>query len=289
MILVTGASGTAGKAVLQEVQKSGAKHRALYRSLEEAKKAPSNTEAVIADFAKPETLAAVLGGVDRVYLVCSPVPDLVQLESNMIDACAAAGVKHVVLNSALGAGDYAKSFPSWHRKVEDKLKGTRMSWTILRPNSFHQNAVTYYAPSIRAQGAFYSSLGNSRMSYLDVRDVGTAAAKALAGQEHVGKIYELNGPEALTSTEIADKIAKHAGRSVTYVDIPMEVQRKSMLDMGMPDWQVTALLDLQLYYVNGQGGEVDRVLQGLLGRPLITMDQFLSENAAAFREQAANA
>src|ERR1700739_2416989 len=141
MILVTGASGNVGKTVLQEVATSGAKHRAMYRSAAEAAKAPAGIETVIADFAQPETLGAALRGVESVYLVCSPIPELVQLESNMIDACTAAGVKHRVLNSALVAGDYSKSLPSWHRKVEDKLKATRLSWTILRPNSFHQNVL----------------------------------------------------------------------------------------------------------------------------------------------------
>ena len=289
MILVTGASGTVGKEVLHQVLQSGAKHRAMYRSHTEAAKAPSRTETVIGDFAKKETLPAALQGIESVYLVCSPIPDLVKLETNMIDACAAAAVKHVVLNSALGAGEYNKSFPSWHRKVEDHLRATRLAWTILRPNSFHQNTVTYYAPSIRTQGVFYSSLGDSRMSYVDVRDVATAAATALSGREHVGKIYELNGPEALTSSAVADKIARHAGRSVKYVDIPMTAQRKTMLDMGMADWQVTALLDLQQYYLNGQGGGVDAVLQTLIGRLPITLDEFIHENAAAFRAQAAQA
>jgi uncharacterized protein YbjT (DUF2867 family) len=289
MILVTGASGNVGKEVLREVAKGGFPHRAMYRSAQEAAKAPRGAQTVIADFAKKETLSAALEGVRSVYLVCSPIPDLVQLEGNVIDACVATGVKHVVLNSALGAGSYNKSFPAWHRKVEDKLRGSKLSWTILRPNSFHQNTVMYYAPSIRSQGAFYSSLGDSRMSYLDLRDVAAAAAATLRGAEHAGKIYELNGPEALTSTEIAQKIGKHSGRSVDYRDIPMEVQRKSMLDLGMPDWQVTALLDLQLYYVNGKGGELDDVLQQVIGRPPITMDEFLAENAGAFREQSATA
>jgi uncharacterized protein YbjT (DUF2867 family) len=289
MILITGASGTAGREVLRAVAKSGGKHRAMYRSAVEARKAPPGTETVVADFAKKETLGPVLRGVESVYLVCGPVPDLVELESNMIDACVEAGVAHVVLNSALGAGDYDKSFPSWHRKVEDKLRGTKLSWTILRPNSFHQNTVTYYAPSIRAQGVFYSSLGDARMSYLDVRDVAGAVAKTLAGKQYSGKIYELNGPEALTMSEVAEKIAKHSGRPVKYVDIPMETQGKSMLDQGMPGWQVTALLDLQQYYVNGKGGGVDDVLQRLLGRTPVSMDEFLGENAAAFRVQSARA
>src|ERR1700724_4786572 len=194
MILITGASGNAGGAVLHEVLKSGSGVRAMVRSQEDTAKVPQGADAVIADFADKPSLRRALDGVDTVYLVCSPVRELVELESNMIDACREAGVKRVVLSSALGAGDYAKSFPSWHRKVEDKLKGTGSSFTILRPNSFHQNVLTYFAPSIRAQSAFYSSMGNARTSYLDVRDIALVAAKALAAGEHSGENSELNGP-----------------------------------------------------------------------------------------------
>jgi len=289
MILITGASGTVGKAVLTEVARSGAKHRAMYRSAQEAAKAPAGTETVIADFADMSSLAAALRGVESACLVCSPIPDLVKLEGNVIEACQAAGVRRIVLNSALGAGDYGKSFPSWHRKVEDKLKATKMAFCILRPNSFMQNVLTYYAPSIRAQGAFYGAMGNARTSFLDVRDIAVVVARVLAGGTHDGKTYELNGPEALTYPELAQKISQQAGISAQYVNIPVEAQRKAMLEQGMPEWQVTALLDLQAYYTNGQGGTVDGVLQGLLGRPSITMDKFLAENAAEFRGQAAKA
>jgi uncharacterized protein YbjT (DUF2867 family) len=289
MILITGANGTVGKAVLAEVARSGQKHRAMYRSKADAAKAPAGTEAVIADFADKQSLAAALRGVESLYLVCSPIRELVQLEGNAIEASEAAGVRRIVLNSALGAGDYGKSFPSWHRKVEDKLKATKMTYCILRPNSFLQNILTYFAPSIRAQGAFYSSMGNTRTSYLDVRDIATVAAKALGGGPHDGKTYELNGPEAVTYAEVAQKISQHAKIPAHYVDIPVDAQRKAMLDQGMPDWQVTALLDLQTYYTSGKGGAVDGVLQALLGRPPITIDRFLEEFAAEFRGQAAKA
>jgi uncharacterized protein YbjT (DUF2867 family) len=289
MILITGASGTVGSAVLTRVARSGMKHRAMYRSKQDTAQASAGTEAVIADFKDKMSLASALRGVESVYLVCSPIPDLVELEGNAIAAAEEAGVRRIVLNSALGAGDYAKSFPSWHRKVEDKLKATKIAHCILRPNSFMQNVLTYYAPSIRAQGAFFGAMGNARTSYVDVRDIAAVAAKALQGGEHDGKTYELNGPEALTYSEVAQKISQHAGIAARYVDIPVEAQRKAMLDQGMPEWQATALLDLQAYYTAGKGGTLDKLLETLLGRPPITMDQFLAEFASEFRGQAAKA
>ena len=293
MILVTGSSGTVGKAVVGEVAqqsaKTGEKYRALYRSPTAAAKAPAGTPAVVADFSKKLTLPPVLKGVTSVFLVCSPIPQLIEMEWNMIDACAAAGVKHIVLLSALGARDYRKSFPSWHRTVEDKLKTTKISFTILRPNSFHQNVLTYYAPSVRSQGVFHASMGKARVSFLDARDIAAVAAKALAGGEHSGKTYELNGPEALSYPELAEKITKQTGCHAQYVDIPIEAQRKAMLERGMPEWQANAVLDLQAYYVSGKGAGVDNLLAKLLDRPPITMDQFLAEFAGEFRQPEAPA
>lgn len=282
MYLVTGASGTLGKAVLTEVAKSGAEHRAMYRSATEAAKAPAETSTVIADFSKKETLPPALAGVHSVFLVCASIPQLIELEWNMIDACVAADIGHIVLSSAMGAREWRKSFPSWHRRVEDKLKSTKVSFTILRPNSFHQNVTTYYAPSIRSGGVFHSSMGNAAVSFLDVRDIAVVAAKSLAGAEHSGKTYELNGPEALTYSELAEKIAKHSGRDIQYVDIPADKQRQAMLDRGLPEWHADAVLDLQAYYLKGKGGKIDGLLEQLIGVPPITMDQFLAEFAGEF-------
>jgi uncharacterized protein YbjT (DUF2867 family) len=290
MILITGASGNAGGAVLREVLKSGSGVRAMVRSREDSAKVPQGATAVVADFADTSSLRRALEGVDTVYLVCSPVRELVELESNMIDACREAGVKHIVLNSALGAGDFAKSFPSWHRKVEDKLKGSGMAYTTLRPNGFMQNLIAYFAPSIRAQAAFYQSTGNAKISHLDLRDIAVAATKILRSPtQHAGKIYELNGPEALSYAEVAEKISKATGRNVQYVDIPADAQRKVLSDMDMPDFMITALLELQEYYASGKASKVDGTLESLIHRAPTKMDDFLKEFADQFREQAAEA
>jgi uncharacterized protein YbjT (DUF2867 family) len=284
MILVTGASGMAGGAVLTELRARKADLRAMYRSKADAAKAPSAVTAVVADFADSGSLRAALDGVNSVYLVCSPVQELVALESNMLDACVASGVTHVVLNSALGAGDWPTSFPSWHHQVEEKLKASKLRYTILEPNSFMQNITAFFAPSIKSSGAFYSSMQNSKTSYIDVRDIAGAAANILLSPEkHYGQTYELNGPEACTYAELATRISRVAGKPVAYVDIPEAAQRKSMLELGMPAWQVEALLALQQYYLSGKGGDLDQILSGLLQRAPRTLDAFLEESASAFR------
>jgi NAD(P)H dehydrogenase (quinone) len=125
-------------------------------------------------------------------------------------------------------------------------------------------------------------MGDARTAYIDVRDVAAVAATALAGG-HDGTTYELHGPEGLTCAEIARKVSEHAGVAARFVDIPVEDQQKAMLAQGMPEWQVTALLDLQAYYTGGRGGTPDRTVERLLGRSARTIDAFLAENAAAFR------
>jgi uncharacterized protein YbjT (DUF2867 family) len=289
MILITGASGSVGREVVREMMKAGSEFCAMFRSKEEAAKAPQGVKTVIADFADAGSLQRALEGVESVFLVCSPVQQLVELEGNMIDACKKAGVKKIVLNSALGAGDCGKSFPSWHRKVEDKLEASGAEFVFLRPNGFMQNILAFLAPSIKAQGAFYDAMGNAKTSYVDVRDVGAVAARTLTAAGHSGKIYELNGPEALTQDEIAKRISEKSGRAVSHVNIPREAHQKAMLDLGMPEWQVKALIELQDYYVSGRAATVDGVVEKLLGRPARTMDAFLTENASEFREQAARA
>src|SRR5262249_18810606 len=168
MILITGASGSVGREVVREMLKTGKEFRAMFRSKEEAAKAQQGVKTVIADFSNTVSLHNALQGVDRVFLVCSPGQELVELEGNVVDASKKPGVKRIVLNSALGAGDYDRSFPSWHRKVEDKLKASGMEFVILRPNGFMQNTITYLAPSIRTQGAFYDAMGDAKTSLVDV-------------------------------------------------------------------------------------------------------------------------
>lgn len=291
MILITGASGNVGGAVLSEALQSGLKVRAMYRSREDAAKAPAGAEAVVADFADGESLQKALKGVDSVFLVCSPIPDLVKLESSMVDACRAAGVKRIVQNSAMGAGEVEGSFPDWHKQVEEHIEKSGIPHTILRPDSFMQNILAYYAPTIRTQGAFYSASKNAHIAFIDVQDIAAVAVKALAlgPEETRSHTYELTGPEGVTYAELAERISRMAGRSVKYVDLPPQELKKGMLSAGMPEWQAEALIRLVGYYTSRKHEVLNDTVKQILGRPARNLDDFLRQNADAFRAEAATA
>jgi uncharacterized protein YbjT (DUF2867 family) len=132
-------------------------------------------------------------------------------------------------------------------------------------------------------------MGEAKVSYLDVGDIAVVAVRALKGGAHAGKTYELNGPEAISNQELAKRISVVAGRTVNYVDIPESAQREAMLGLGMPEWQVTALLELQQYYKQGGAAKTDGLLQSLIERAPAALDQYLAANAREFRDQAASA
>jgi uncharacterized protein YbjT (DUF2867 family) len=118
MILITGASGNAGSRVLAALVRSGQPVRAVYRMQKDAGGVPPGAEAIIADFADLRSMKRALQGVDKVYLVCAPVPQLVELESNAIEACREAGIRHLVSNSAWARGLSKLRFPHGMRRLK---------------------------------------------------------------------------------------------------------------------------------------------------------------------------
>jgi uncharacterized protein YbjT (DUF2867 family) len=281
MILVTGANGTVGSAVVRELisRGYGKQVRAMYRSDKDRAALPSGVEAIQADFRQPASLAKALDGVDAAYLVCAPVPDLVELESNFLEACQTSKTRHIVINSALGAGDFPKTFPSWHRKVEDKARQMQLPAVILRPNGFMQNIQSYFAPTIRSQNAFYGTIGDAKISLIDVRDVAAAAVTALLTNDLSGKIFELSGPDAVNYTDLSERISKRLRRPIRYVNLTPMQMIQAMTSAGMPAAQASAVVDLDDYYRAGRGAASDQALRDLITGMPRTLDHFLDEIA----------
>ena len=285
MILVTGASGTVGNEVVKQLSAAGTKFRVMFR--DKGDKAPAGAEVAIADFSDPATLRAAMRGVERVFLLCAPVPNLAELEGNAIDAAKASGVKHIVNLSVIGAAEAAHMFAKPHHEVEEKLKKSGLSWTLLRCNGFMQNFLQF-AGTIKSQNAFYSTGEKSKASWVDVRDIAAVAAKALTSG-HESKTYEITGPEALSYGEIAKKFSSALGRQIRYVAITPEQQGEAMQKAGLPQYAVDAILDLMRYYDAGHAERVSPDVERVTGRKAINFDQFARDFAASFKPEVAAA
>ena len=195
MILITGASGNVGREVLKQAAVE-LKVRAAYMSVSKTKEAPAGVETVLMDYARPETVRAALDGIEKVFLVGPPSPNVAELEGVLVNEAKKSGVRHIVELSALG--ERKAIFPSLHRDSEEKIESSGLPYTFLRPNGFMQNFVNYDSSTIKAQNAFYATQGNGAVSHIDIRDIASVAVKVLSTSGHEGKAYSLTGPEALT-------------------------------------------------------------------------------------------
>ncbi len=284
MILITGASGNVGKQVLKQVAATGAKVRAAFQTVTKAAAAPSGVEIASMDYNKPETLQAALKGIERVFLVAPPTPNLPALERKAIDEIKQSGVRHVVKLSAMGGRDAI--FPRQHADSEDYIKSSGVSYTFLRPNGFMQNFVTYNGATINTQNAFYGSQGDGEVSQIDLRDIAAVAVKTLTEDGHQGKAYTLTGPEALSNARVAEILSEDTGREIRYVDLPAEQFKQALLGAGLQEWSANALVDLQQFYRRGSASAVTRDVEQLLGRKPISFEQFSRDYAQAFQRAA---
>ncbi len=278
MILITGAGGNVGKEVLNQIAQTGAKVRAAFQS--PGKTVPPGVEIAIMDYNQPETLRTALKGVDRVFLVGPPTAQLPALEKKAVDIIAQSDVRQIVKLSAMGGRETI--FPRQHTESEDYILSSRVPHTFLRPNGFMQNLVNYNAATISTQNAFYGSEGEGRVSQIDIRDVAAVAVKALTEDGHVGKAYNLTGPEALTNTEAAQILSNALGREIRYVNLPPEQLKQALLSAGIPEWNANALLDLQRLYREGKASTVTQDVEQVLERKPISFAKFASDYRHAF-------
>ena len=285
MILVTGATGLNGTALVRKLSAKGVPLRALVRSAAKAAEiaALPNVEIAIADMAKPETLPAALAGVDRAMLNSSADPAMVELQSNFIAAAAKAGVRHVVkLSGIMPELDSPFRFARMHGEIEKRLEASGMAFTHLRAGEFMPSYFRQ-VPMILAKGALFLPMENQRIASIDIGDLAEIAAIVLTNPGHEGKIYPLTGPEALTMTEVAERLSAATGKTIKYINVPPEDVRKAQLAAGVPPYIADALAELFAERRKGKESQVWPVAQTLLGRRPTSFAEFAARNAAIFR------
>src|SRR6478672_465364 len=292
MILLTGATGSAGSFIANEFVRERVPVRILVRNRAKAtgfEKVPT-LEIVEGDMARPDSLGAALDGVDRVLMISAPLMDMVETQTAFIDAAKAASVRHVIKFSGLGARpDTTFPFGLMHKEIEEYLERSGLAWTQLRPTGFMQEYLRE-TPSIIQDGAFYLALGDTKLNPIDLVDVAKVGFLLLRDGGHQGARLHMTGPEALTLTEMADRISRAVGKTVRYVPVSSIRRRQALIAHGVPP-QIADALDRQVEerLKGGIESQVDLSTHQLFNVKPATFLAFARRNAEAFGAAAAAA
>lgn len=282
MILVTGAVGNVGRALVPLLAARGEQFRVLVRRPEKFKPSHACVQVAAGHFGAPESLPAALEGIGRLFLLSAVHPQMVELQCRAVDAARAAGVRHVVKLSGMDAApDADLALGRWHGAVERHIEASGMAFTHLRPNIFMQNLLAQ-SQAIGREGVLHSAMGAGRVSVVDVRDIAAASARVLADPASHAGVRTLTGPGAIDHDAMAGAIAMAIGRAVRHVAQSAAQARTAMLGAGMPAWWADLLLELFAAAAAGRCATVSGDLPALLGGAATSFERFARDHAAAF-------
>lgn len=278
MILVTGATGRVGGALVAQLAGAGVPLRALVRDRARAA-LPDGVEAVVGDLADAATVASHLDGVDAVFLLW-PFPSVEsvdELGGALIDRLAA-GVPRVVFLSATAAADPPGGF--WGA-VERRIEASGLEWTFLRPTGFAGNTLIW-ADQIRHGDVVRWPYPDAARSLIDERDVAAIAARALLGDDLVGTRPVLTGPETLTQVEQVRQIGEALGRRLRYVELsPRAARAQVVAAVGDEAFADRALVTWAGFVEHPE--QVTDAVEEITGRPARTFRQWAMDHADGFR------
>ncbi len=279
MILVCGATGHTGGAVLRQLRGEQRDVRAMTRSEDSAHRLrDQGVPAVVADLGDPASLPPAVEGIDAVYVANPCSAAVAEHEGNLAFAAAGAGVGHIVKLSVIGAAEDAPlTFGRLHGAAEDAVKAAGVPWTMLRPNGFMQNTLSW-AGQI-AGGVVRGPVMHARWAIVDVRDIAAVAVKVFESPvEHAGREYLLTGPEPSSPHEQVEVLADLLERPLDTVEVPIDAVQQQMRAAGVPDETVDWLGELWRMYSDGGAAQVTPDVERVTGRAPYTFRQFAEDH-----------
>ncbi|MFI9718233.1 NAD(P)H-binding protein [Streptomyces sp. NPDC052396] len=283
MILVTGATGTIGRPLVDILHAEGANVRALTRD-PQAAGLPADVEVTEGDPSLPGTVASSLEGVTSLFLHPRAAGDGA---AELLALARERGVKRVVVLSAVNVDDDLAVQPSRYRgdrnkEVEEAAVGSGLEWVSLRSGPFAINTLHSWGSQIRAGDVVRGPYATFSEAPVHERDLAGVAARALLTDELIGRKMELTGPQPLTHEEMVATIGDVIGRPLRYLEIPPEAAAQSMLQHGFPEPFVEALL-ARYAREAGQTARLTDEVGKILGRPARTYAEWVADHAVAFR------
>ena len=284
MILVTGATGNVGSAVVAELMAKGTPLRAFVRDEQRARaRLGVDVELANGDFEDPASITRALDGVEAVFLSSADQPKKVEHETAVIDAARAAGVRRIVKTSTVGAERESPLPPfDWHGRIEDHLRRSGTPWVVLH-SFFYMTNLLGSAEPVRQMGKLFAPLGGAKIAMIDPRDTGAVGAAALTDDAYDGKILDLSGPESITYEQVADELSAATGRSVEFVNIPDAAARETFVQMGFSDWLLVHFDHLFPLLRSGVVAQPTDTVRAVTGREPRSFVQWARDHADAFR------
>jgi uncharacterized protein YbjT (DUF2867 family) len=280
-VLVVGASGRIGPAVIGELLQLGRPVRALVRRPPPTP-FPPGVEVVVGDLTDPDSLAPALAGVEAVFLVWAAGPATV---SDVV-ARLARSVQRVVFLSSPHQTPHPffrqpNPMAALHANIERELATSGLPSVILRPGMFAANTVAWWSPQIRAGDEVRWPYGAVETAPIDERDIAAVAVRALSEATLAGGDYVLTGPEALSHARQVAVIGEVLGRRLAFHELtPDDFRRETAASWPRP---VVDILLAAWEAAIGHPAYVTTTVADLTGAPARSFRDWVAAHAASFR------
>lgn len=274
-LAITGSTGQLGGLVARHLAEAGSPQRLLVR---DTRRAPALDGAVpvVFAYADPVLAKAALDGVKTLFMVSAEESeDRLQQHCTFVDAAAAAGVEHIVYTSFFGAAaDATFTLARDHYATEERIRASGMNYTLLR-NNFYLDFLPLLAGE---DGVIRGPAGNGVMAAVARADIARSAVTVLRDPAlHVGKTYNLTGPEDISLATAADLLTAGTGRTITFRNESLDEAYASRASYGAPPWQVDAWVSTYTAIAAGELAGPTSAVHELTGREPLGLPQFLAE------------
>ena len=272
MIVVTGATGNVGRALVERLVTEGQPVRAVSRDPERAA-LPPDAEVNHLEW------DGLFDGASKLFLHMQATGDHTD---TVLDRARAGGVRHVVMLSSgiiQEGADETHPIHIMHARAEQLVRDSGMEWTFLRPNAFSTNAFQW-APQIRQGDSVRAPFAGAVTAPIHEDDIAAVAERSLLDAGHEGAVHRLTGPAATTNAEQVAAIGRALGRELTYVETPAE-EAEATLFPELPRPMVRALLKSFAATVDSSP-EITFEVETITGRPARTFAAWAEDHRADF-------
>jgi uncharacterized protein YbjT (DUF2867 family) len=277
MILVTGAAGKTGRAIIRALTARGREVKAIVHRPELVRPVQElgARETLVGDMRDQTTMDQAAQNVRAVYHIPPNIhPDEALMGSVVLAASVTAGVSHFVYHSVLRPQIEAMPHHWLKMRVEEQVFRSGLSFTILQPAVYMHNVIAQREQITSGVYPIPYSVA-TRLSYVDLKDVAAVAARVIDAPDHFGASYELVGTDGMSQAAVATALGARLGRPVQAVEVSLEHWEAQAKAVGHGSYQIETLLAMFRYYAqNGFAGNRN-VLAWLLHREPTGLPEFL--------------